>query len=35
MDAPDTPFPFDEACLELGVKSLCALALDWLHANAK
>jgi amidohydrolase len=27
-------FFVDEACLVPGVKSLCALALDWLHANA-
>ncbi len=28
-------FYVDEDCLKPGVKSLCALALDWLSANAK
>jgi amidohydrolase len=28
-------FYVDENCLGLGVKTLCALALDWLSANAK
>jgi amidohydrolase len=27
-------FYLDESCLKLGVKTLCALALDWLAANA-
>jgi amidohydrolase len=28
-------FYVDEACLKLGVKSLCALAVDWLFAHAR
>ena len=28
-------FYVDEACLKLGVKTLCALALDWLASNAR